>query len=153
MSYYCGECAVWVGSDDVDKNGRRWCAHSRKYEKSNQQADGCKGFVYNGRTILTKICDILSLPKEEWFSCFDQIKDEWVAPKHMLWLSDYCMIGPAIAEKLEHDSQKEKIALSIYNNVLIPAKELFKKGEYKKAALKYRMMIIDLCQHYSIESV
>lgn len=153
MAYYCGECAVWVGSDDVDKNGRRWCAHSRKYEKSNQSADGCKGFVYNGRTVLTKVCEILSLSTDEWFPYFDRIKNEYVAPEHMPWLSEYCVLGPAIANKMEHDPDKNNIAQGIYDSTLLPAKQLFNAGKLRESAILYRNLIVDLCRHYCIDYI
>ncbi len=150
MSYYCGECAIWVGSDDVDKDGRRWCAYSRKYEKSNQSADGCKGFIYNGRSVLTKVCELLDLSIDEWFPLFDHVKVAWVVPEQMQWLSDYCRLGPVIADKMDHDAEKEKIALYIYKQTLLPAKELFQNGRTKESALLYHDMIVKLCHRYSI---
>ena len=63
MAYYCGECAVWVGSSDVDRYGRRWCAYSRRYEESNQNTYGCRGFVAHHNT-------------DMWGDC--AVQDQWV---------------------------------------------------------------------------
>ena len=43
MASYCGECALWQGSSDVNKYGERWCPYSRRYEKSDQNTYGCLG--------------------------------------------------------------------------------------------------------------
>ena len=49
MANYCGECAVWRGSSDTNRYGERWCPYSRRYEKADQNAYGCKGFADGSR--------------------------------------------------------------------------------------------------------
>ena len=150
MAYYCGECVVWVGSSDVDRYGRRWCSYSRRYEESNQNTYGCRGFVYNGRTVVTKVCEILHLSTEPWFEAFDAVKDAYVAPRHMDWLTSYCRIGPMIADALEKDENREQTAQKILCSYLEPAKNLWLEGRNGQAAVCYKNMISNLIAEYYI---
>lgn len=148
MAYYCGECVVWVGSSDVDRYGRRWCSYSRRYEESNQNTYGCKGFVYNGRTVLTKVCEILDIPTDKWFEAFDDVKDAYVAPQYMEWLTSYCGLGPKIAKSLELDNQRQRVATQLMKNYIAPAYLLWRSGKQAQSALKYREMIEQLAKQY-----
>ena len=148
MSYYCGECVVWVGSSDVDRHGRRWCSYSRRYEESNQNTYGCKGFVYNGRTVLTKVCEILGLPTDKWFEAFDAVKDAYVAPQKTEWLANYCKIGPQIAGRMDMDSNRHDIAEMLMAQYIEPAYRLWKEGDSEKSAWIYRSMILHLAKQY-----
>ena len=148
MAYYCGECVVWVGSSDVDRYGRRWCSYSRRYEESNQNTYGCRGFVYNGRTVLTKVCEILDIPTDKWFVAFDAVKDTAVAPHHIEWLSSYCKLGPQIANYLDEDNQRYEVANRMMQDYIKPAYVFWKEGKDEEAALKYREMISCLARKY-----
>ena len=148
MAYYCGECVVWVGSSDVDRHGRRWCAYSRRYEASNQNTYGCKGFVYNGRTVLTKVCEILGIPNDKWFEAFDAVKDSYVVPQQIEWLTSYCKIGPQIAHKLDSDTNRHTISDMLMRKYIEPAYVLWKEGNDEMSAMKYREMISNLAKHY-----
>lgn len=149
MAYYCGECAVWAGSSDVDRYGRRWCSYSRRYEESNQNTYGCRGFVYNGRTVLTKVCEILSISKDKWFEAFDSVKDAYVVPSHMAWLTNYCGIGPRIAKALGEDANRIDIAVKMMNDFIEPAYLLWQEGKNEASASKYRDMIMLLADQYA----
>lgn len=148
MAYYCGECVVWVGSSDVDRYGRRWCSYSRRYEESNQNTYGCRGFVYNGRTVLTKVCEILNLPTEKLFQAFDEVKDAYVAPQHIDWLTSYCTIGPQIAQAMDKDTQRKEIAQTVFSKYIQPAFELWQHGNLEEASKNYRNMVFSLAKHY-----
>ena len=150
MAYYCGECVVWVGSSDVDRYGRRWCSYSRKYEESNQNTYGCRGFVYNGRTVVTKVCEILHLPIQKWYDAFDIVKDAYVVPQHMDWLTSYCRIGPRIAEEMDKDVKREEKARKVLRQFMQPAYIHWQNGENEMAAKCYRKMILNLCEQYNI---
>lgn len=149
MAYYCGECVVWVGSSDVDRYGRRWCSYSRRYEESNQNTYGCRGFVYNGRTVLTKVCEILALPTDKWFEAFDAVKDTYVAPQKTEWLTNYCKIGLQIAEKLDVDNDRHAVADMLMTQYIEPAYQLWIEGNDEQSAFKYREMISNLARKYS----
>ena len=151
MAYYCGECAVWVGSSDVDRYGRRWCAYSRRYEESNQNTYGCRGFVYNGRTVLTKICEILHEPTEQLFEAYDAVKESFAAPEHMEWLSAYCNLGPKIADRLDADVQRNEMADMLMKDYIQPAYMLWKDGKNEESALTYKQMVACLAQKYCCE--
>lgn len=150
MAYYCGECAVWAGSSDEDRYGRRWCSYSQKYEESNQNTYGCKGFVYHGRTVLTKVCELLHLPKDMWFEAFDDVKDTYVATNHIEWLSCYCSLGPEISKALNLDKCAETNAKRIFQQYLVPAFSLWKDGNKEQSANLYRKMVLDLKTYYDL---
>lgn len=150
MAYYCGECVVWVGSSDSDRYGRRWCSYSRRYEESNQNTYGCRGFVYNGRTIITKVCDILNLPKGPWYEAFDAVKEAYVVDNHMEWLSSYCVLGPKIADALEKNDNRNQIAQNMLHEFLEPAKALWQKGMCSEAAERYKTMVLCLAVRFQL---
>ena len=148
MAYYCGECIVWRGSSDENRYGERWCSYSRRYERSDQNTYGCKGFLYAGRVILTKVCEILGLDQAEWFAAFDTVKNDYIMPEKVDWLVHYCLIGPEIAKKMDEDEARESVAKRVMEEYLIPAQEWYKKSDYAQAAELYRKMVMDLQGQY-----
>lgn len=148
MAYYCGECIVWRGSSDENRYGERWCSYSRRYERSDQNTYGCKGFLYAGRAILTKVCEILSLDTKEYFSAFDTVKENYIMPEKIDWLVTYCTVGPQIAEQIANDVNQKQIAQTIMDQYLQPALLLVHKKAYHQAAELYRQMVYDLQVQY-----
>ena len=148
MAYYCGECIVWRGSSDENRYGERWCSYSRRYERSDQNTYGCKGFLYAGRAILTKVCEILGLDTNEWFDAFDTVKNNYIMPEKVDWLVSYCTIGPQLADKIANDNNRIQTAQSIMDNYLKPALLSVQKKAYHQAADIYRHMVQDLCCKY-----
>lgn len=148
MSYYCGECIVWRGSSDENKYGERWCSFSRRYERSDQNTYGCKGFLYAGRAVLTKVCEILQLDTQEWFDAFDVVKEAYIVPKHMDMLVNYCGIGPVLAGKMESDPERMSLAKHLLGGYLLPAKEMGNKGLHQQAVNCYREMLCFLKKRY-----
>ena len=141
MAYYCGECKTQIGSSDVDRYGRRWCSYSRRYEESNQQTYGCRGFSYVGRILTTKICDILGIENHELFKTFDEVKEEYLVPTEMGKLIDYNIIGTEIVNGLDTHPQKEQIATNMLNGYIIPAEAYSIKGKYEEAVEIYERMV------------
>lgn len=148
MAYYCGECIVWRGSSDENRYGERWCSYSRRYERSDQNTYGCKGFLYAGRAVLTKVCEILQLDPAEWFAAFDAVKEAYLVPSHMDMLVSYCSIGPVLAKKLQDDCEKITLAQNLLDEFLLPAKHLSQSGDFQQAAAKYSAMLSTLKNHY-----
>ena len=153
MATYCGECSVWIGSDDVDKYGRRWCAFSRKYEKSNQESTGCRGFSYSGRAVLTEVCRALQLQSEEWFESFDRLKESFIVKSHMDWLPSYSLIGPLIAKAMKQDEHEKDTANVMLQTYLLPAKVFESNGNFEGATSKYHEMLYTLCSRYDIDLI
>ncbi len=151
MAYYCGECIVWRGSSDENKYGERWCSYSRRYERSDQNTYGCKGFLYAGRAVLTKVCEILQLDTQEWFEAFDTVKEAYLVPQHMDMLVSYCGIGPMLAEKMEQDDRREQVAQELLSGYLQSAQQMAKNGQYCYAVSKYREAIQYLSKKYMAE--
>ena len=150
MAYYCGECVVWVGSSDVDRHGRRWCSYSRKYEESNQQTYGCKGFVYVGRAVITAVSRLLDMPGDPWFSAFDRVREQFLVPSATESLLAYCRLGPVLAQRLLADPEGKKPARRIADTCLIPAARDCQQEAYETAVHRYRAMIASLMERYHL---
>lgn len=148
MAYYCGECIVWRGSSDENRYGERWCSYSRRYERSDQNTYGCKGFLYAGRAVLTKVCDLLDLDTTPWFSAFDRVKEAYLVPNEMGLLVDYCSIAPDLVASMNKDPQQETLARQLLEKYLEPAKGMCEDGEYAEAADIYRQMVTALKTRY-----
>ena len=151
MAYYCGECAVWQGSSDSNKYGERWCAYSRRYEKSDQNTYGCRGFVYVGRAVITAVCEILEQDAEPFFASFDEVKEKYLIPSDLNQLVAYCGIGPRIAAELHTDSDKVCLAKRLMNKYLKPARVMCADADYSAAVNHYSKMIGFLKERYDIQ--
>ena len=141
MAYYCGECIVWRGSSDENRYGERWCSYSRRYERSDQNTYGCKGFLYAGRAVLTKVCEVLHLDEKPWFAAFDAAKEAFVVPGHMDMLVNYCGVGPTLAGKLDADDSREDVSRQVMDRFLEPARVMCDAGLYEKAVRVYAEMV------------
>ena len=148
MAYYCGECIVWRGSRDENRYGERWCPFSGRYERSDQNTYGCKGFLYAGRAILTKVCEILQLDPTEWFAAFDEVKENYIMPDKVDWLVSYCKLGPKVAENLEAEPDKVSAAQNIMSKYLLPARQAVQQNSLNEAAEIYRNMVLTLIEQY-----
>lgn len=151
MTYYCKECWEWQNSEyAADKHGRRYCNYSKRYEEPDQNIYGCKGFIYVERAILTKICNILGIPAELWFKAFDNVKDEYIVPMHMEWLTRYCCLGPQIAHAMDADTYKKVLAKHLMNGYILPAYKLWQEGNYEESAKIYCNMVYSLVRKYGL---
>lgn len=144
MGQACGDCLIWIGSSEVDRFDRRWCAYSGRYEESNQKAYGCMGYVYNCQAVLTKVCEILRLDAGAWLKAFDAVKETYALPCQMEWLTPFCGIGPIIAEEIDQDEKREEKAQIILSGYMEPAELLWREGKIAQAAAWYKQMMEDL---------
>lgn len=149
MAYYCGECIVWRGSSDENRYGERWCSYSRRYERSDQNTYGCKGFLYAGRAVLTKVCETLGLDTQPWFAAFDRVKEAYLVPEQMGLLVRYCQAAPGLVAAIEADPQKESFAQQLMDRYLAPARELSENGNYQESVEVYTQMLNHLKKHYN----
>lgn len=147
MAYYCGECIVWRGSSDENKYGERWCSYSRRYERSDQNTYGCKGFLYAGRAVLTKVCEILGLDTQPWFAAFDRVKEAYLVPEQMGLLVRYCDMAPGLVDAMENDPMRETMAQQLLEKYLAPAREMSENGLFREAVEVYRGMVHCLRWH------
>ena len=148
MAYYCGECKIWRGSQDENAYGERWCAYSRRYERSDQNTYGCRGFIYAERAVLTKVCELLSLDAQPWFAAFDRVREQYLLPCRREWLMAYCAVGPQLAERMDADNEGIDVAQTLLQKYLVPARRLAERGAYQQAAEMYRGMVSVLKKRY-----
>ena len=159
MAYYCNECAVWLESNDAKMdyhNGRevvhRWCTYDRKYRAADQNVYNCGGFVYVRRVIITKVCEILGINNTSFFNSFDNVKECYLIEEDMNRMIDYNTIGPVIAERMDNDPDKEKMAAYILNNYIISAEAYAKIGNFIDAVNIYQRMIQILAFTYYVDT-
>ena len=150
MAYYCGECAVWQGSSSENKYGERYCGYSGRYESSDQNTYGCRGFVYTGRVIVTQTCRMLGVNPKAYFAAFDAAKEKFVIPTNTKWLVRYCQIGPQIAAKMAGDQEGRGVAEGIMARYIDPAREMCENGDYEGATVLYRDMVRMLGRKYQL---
>lgn len=152
MAYYCGECKVWRGSQDENAYGERWCAYSRRYERSDQNTYGCRGFIYAERAVLTKVCELLSLDAQPWLAAFDRVREQYLLPCRWEWLMAYCAEGPQLAAYLGADNERIDVAQMLLQKYLAPARRMAEQGAYRQAAEVYREMVRVLKKRYEEEA-
>lgn len=148
MAYYCGECIVWRGSGDENRYGERLCSYSRRYERSDQNTYGCRGFIYAERAVLTKVCELLSLDAQPWFAAFDRVREQYLLPCRWEWLMAYCAAGPQLAERMDADNERIAVAQTLLQKYLVPARCLAEQGANRQAAEMYRNMVSMLKKRY-----
>lgn len=152
MAYYCKECATWLQSRDVRRGYKndveRYCEYDRAWRSSEQNIYGCRGFEYVGRSIITKVCEILGIERPDLFDNFDEIKENYLIQQKNELFIDYNVVGPVIAERLESDPQKEMIANNLLNTFMIPAAAYVKTQKYEEAVKVYERMVNMLAIFY-----
>ena len=141
MATYCRDCVTWVNSRDANRYGEKWCDYDRKYRKPDQPIYGCRGFIWIGRVIITKVCEILNVDPKPYFDAFDDTKEIYIIPSCVDKLIDYNTVGPVIAEKLDKCSAKEQIANNILKTYIKPAYEKCLEKDYQGAVTTYEYMI------------
>lgn len=152
MAFYCSDCVTWINSKDANRYGEKWCDYDRKYRSPDQKIYGCRGFVWARRVIITKVCEILGINPTVYFNAFDDTKDFYVVPNCIDMLIDYNTIGPVIADRMNHDEDKEKMAKIALENYIIPAEALAKEGRFDEATMIYKRMIQVLAFTYYVET-
>lgn len=141
MAYYCSECVTWVNSKDGDRYGRKYCTYSRRYEEPDQNIYGCRGFVYAGRVILTKVCEILGVNPDTFFASFDETKDVYLVPSCIDKLIDYSTVGTVIVNSMDNYPEKKQLANNMLNGYIIPAEANARMGKYQEAVSIYERMV------------
>lgn len=153
MADYCGECAVWLGSQDVNRYGERWCSYSRRYEKSDQNTYGCRGFVQGARhsgggCFLTTACvSHKGLPDNcRELTAMRRLRDEWLRhqPGGQAEIDRYYRIAPGIVEKIKARPDRSSVLDALYNDHILPCTEAVEAGEMEKAYRLYKNMIQEM---------
>ena len=98
------------------------------------------GLVYYGPVDGHKTDDLIK--------AFDAVKDAYVAPQKIEWLTNYCKIGPQIASALDVDCQRVQISNKLVADYIEPSYVLWKSGKNMESAKKYREMIVYLAKRY-----
>ena len=73
--------------------------------------------------------------------------------KYKPLLVEYDIVGPKIAEALNSDPLKNKIAKIYFENSIVPITQLINNKEYEKAVNTYYIMTLNLKNFYSINNI
>lgn len=153
----CGNCCEYDFQGD---NYKGYCSYYREYyypgESCSHQSPRRSSSESSGCYITTIVCNILKYSDNcctlnilRSFRNNVMQKDE----KYKSMLFEYDTVGPKIAESLYSDYQKDnddELALSLYNNYIVPTAGLVVKKDYEQAVLKYQEMTRLLEEHYKI---
>lgn len=74
-------------------------------------------------------------------------------PKYYNILWEYDRIGPVIANCINNDPEKLKLANNLYTGVLTNINEHIENGENEKAVARYQIMVLELIKHYNLKEV
>lgn len=151
MADYCGECAVWLGSQDVNRYGERWCPYSRRYEKSDQNTYGCRGFVQADRRsssgcFLTTACvehkGLTDNCRE--LTAMRRLRDEWLAkqPNGQEEIENYYLTAPSIVKNILGLPDSAKVLDELYTAYILPCTELVEKDDMLNAYKMYKQMLV-----------
>lgn len=158
MANYCGECALWQGSSDTNKYGERWCSHSRRYEKSDQNADGCRSFTRGATNsssgcFLTSACvEAMGLPDDCMeLTTLRRLRDEWLAhqPGGQAEIDEYYRIAPSIVAKLHAAPDGMETLRRMYAEQILPCVADAQAGKSEAAHRRYRAMVDELKKRFA----
>ncbi len=149
MANYCGECTVWRGSGDENKYGERWCSYSRRYERSDQNTYGCKGFVWarpsSSGCFLTTACVEYKQLSDDCaeLMAMRQLRDTWLQyqPNGRAEIEAYYSYAPEIVQNIKLSVNAEKIWDTLYTQYIVPCQEAVEREDMEGAYLIYRQMI------------
>ncbi len=154
MAYYCGECAVWQGSSDKNRYGERWCSYSRRYEKSDQNTYGCKGFVEGGNKSSSSSCFLTTACVEHKglpdncheLTAMRSVRDNWLAhqPGGKEEIEEYYRIAPGIVEKINARADSADVWEYVYAQHILPCVKVIDEERYAEAVELYRKMVREL---------
>lgn len=159
MAYYCGECAVWRGSSDTNKYGERWCSYSRRYEKSDQNTYGCRGFVYDrsnqsGCFLTTACVSHKGLPDHcHELTTLRAFRDNWLShqPFGKSEIEEYYHIAPYIVKAINQDKDASNLWERMYDECILVCVRKIESGDMQGAYVQYKQLISELCMRFSTD--
>lgn len=158
MAYYCGECEVWRASNDTDRYGRRWCYYSKKYESSDQQTFGCRGFSSKEYHwyIVSAICKKLGLSDD--YECVSLLHNFRINvlekdARYDEILREYDIVGPFLAQMIETDDESKELCERLLQVYLVKVLDLIKENKNDEALNRYIEMVNLLRTIYGVNEI
>ncbi len=108
----------------------------------------------SGCFITTIACQILGKKDDDVvLNDFRNFRDNILQknPEYYDILKEYDVIGPMIAEAIQHDSDREVLASHLYQCALLPIHHHIEEKEYGKAVEKYYLMTLMLINYYGLK--
>lgn len=145
--YYCKIKKATINSDTYYRYCRGYSYDEcpiYKHEKSS--SSGC--------FITTIICNILGKDdNDELLNNFRKFRDNILVPneKYHDILKEYDVIGSEVSELIANDKEKEKMAVGIYKNALLPINERIDQKDYDMAVEMYYIMTLSLVNYYGLK--
>lgn len=148
----CGDC-IYMDLND-ERHGEYYCGKKGTYYSAADST--CWSFKERedggGCYLTTIMCNILGyadngkmLNTLRFFRDNIMIKDSTY--NHILL--EYDVLGPKIAQCIEVDKNKLKIAMKMKKDYIVPICGLLEKSNYVKAVEMYTEMVIKLKEHYA----
>jgi len=146
--------------------GDYWCDVKNSRVDSNVYYKYCRDYNYNecsiyqkehgssGCFITTIVCNVLGKSDDDKVLNNLRFFRETVLKKdeeHYDILADYDSIGPVLACHINHDKDREKMALGLYDVVLSKVSKNIEDKEYDKAINNYMAMVLSLISYYGLK--
>lgn len=148
-SYYCGDC-IYLNFKDKKYGNEYYCPKSGKYRpttysgcsdwKNEKGEKNSSAYKPAGCYITTITCNILGYADDcEVLSCMRHLRDNYLKqnPDMLPILYEYDIIGPMISKKISEEENKEKLAMELLKNFLIPCAQNVKNKDYASATHTY----------------
>jgi len=131
-------------------------AYSREQSTIDNMIDHSKSRNNGGGCFLTTIlCNILKMDDNNiYLNTMRNFRDNILQKdeKYKSLLVEYDIIGPKIANILNNDPLKEKVAKMFFERDIVPIVNLINSNEYEKAINAYWMMTTTIKNFYGISS-
>ena len=143
--YYCRNKQCVVSSDTYYK----YCRDYNFRECPNYNRGSSSSCF-----ITTVVCQILGKQdNDKLLENFREFRDNILQPntKYHDILKEYDVIGPLLADCIIKDQEKEKTAIGLYENVMLPINNEINNMNYDKAVEMYYLMTLSLVNYYKLK--
>ena len=170
-NYCCGNCEILDINGGVHYGDEYYCKHDGKTHKVTSPA--CSAIVKNKAirdkeskewhpsgwkfyivTVISKIVTQLYGSDVGLLDNLSKIRSEFLekSPEYQSTIEDYDVYGPLIASIIDSmpEEEKNKIAIYLSNNYLMPAMRFILKDNYQEATRIYFQMVNMLKMEYNL---
>lgn len=147
--------------------GDYYCKIKKDTINSDTYYKYCRGYNYqecpiyihernssSGCFITTVVCNILGKNDDDKvLNNLRSFRDNILVPnkKYHDILKEYDVIGSRVSEFIVNDKDREKMAVGIYENAILPINERINQKDYDTAVEMYYIMTLSLVNYYGLK--
>ena len=144
--YYCKIKKSTISTDTYNRYCKNYNYNNCPIYKENTNSSSC--------FITTVVCNILGKrDNDELLNNFRKFRDNILVPneKYHDILKEYDVVGSKVSELIYKDEDKEKMAVGIYINALLPINDRIEEQDYDTAVEMYYIMTLSLVNYYGLK--